>query len=493
MPKPRPLTELLEGVTEPVFADPRIQEAAITGLTCDSRGVAPGFLFAAIAGGKRDGRAFIKDALGRGAGAILAPPGTPASPDHGNIPFVLDQNPRRRYALMAAAFYGRQPKTVAAVTGTNGKTSTVTFLAHIWNRAGGPAASMGTLGVDGPGIHLPGGLTTPDPARLHAILAELAARGIDRLALEASSHGLDQYRLDGVRIAAAGFTNLSHDHLDYHGGEAAYMEAKRRLFSDLLLDGGVAVLNADAANSTAFEQAARRRGCRILTYGREGRDIRLLALDVAGDGQRLTLDIFGQRASLALPLSGAFQAANALCALGLALATDIETGAALAAMETLPAAPGRLQLVGRTAGGGAVYVDFAHTPDALAAVLGALRAGAAGALSVVFGCGGDRDKAKRPRMGAIAAGLADRVIVTDDNPRTEDAAAIRRQIMAGCPEAREIGDRARAIAAGIDGLAAGDILIIAGKGHETGQIVGDQVMPFNDTEVARALLGGGAS
>lgn len=485
------LIDLLEGLPEPVIPTADAAATTIAGLTCDSRQVRPGFLFAALPGSRADGRAFIADAVDRGAVAVLAPPGTEA-PAGGqardSIPLITDENPRRRFALMAARFYSCQPDTVAAVTGTNGKTSVVAFLRQIWTRLGYSAASLGTLGVAAPGIERPGSLTTPDPAGLHALLAELADAGVARLAMEASSHGLDQYRLDGVRIAAGAFTNLTRDHLDYHGSLQSYRAAKARLFSELVADGGVAVINADSDASGEMAAAAYARGLGVLTYGAAGSDVRVDRLQPTAEGQRLSVSVGDLAVDLTLPLVGGLQASNALCAAALAIATGEAPADALAALETLQGVPGRVERAAGLANGAAVYVDYAHTPDALAAVLKALRPHASGRLGVVFGCGGDRDAGKRPEMGRIAATLADTVIVTDDNPRTENAAAIRREILAACPEAKEIADRAEAIATAVTGLGAGDVLVVAGKGHEQGQIIGDQVRPFDDAEQVRLAV-----
>lgn len=467
-------------------------QTEIAGLTSDSRQVKPGFLFAALPGSRADGRDFIGGAIERGAVAILAPPGaddrgTAADLNRRGIPLIVDENPRRRFALMAARFFSDQPSTVAAVTGTNGKTSVVWFLRQIWAGLGHKAASLGTLGLHAPNVQISGRLTTPDPVQLHRTLARLKVTGVEYLALEASSHGLAQHRLDGVRIAAAAFTNLSRDHLDYHGSADAYLLAKARLFSDLVADDGSAVLNADAPHAADMEAIAERRGLRILTFGARGRDIRLDGIEAVGDGQRLTVTVGGETNQVLLPLVGDFQAWNALSALGLAVATGADTRAALATLETLVGVPGRLEQVARMNSGASVYVDYAHSPDALASVLRALRPQAWGKLFVVFGCGGDRDQGKRPEMGRIAAELADRVVVTDDNPRGEAPADIRRQILAACPGAIEIGERAEAIAFAISELEAGDVLVVAGKGHETGQTIGDRVLPFDDAEVARAV------
>jgi len=472
-------------------------EREILGVTCDSRSVRPGYLFAAIPGFQTDGRAFIPDALDRGAVAILAPPDTALDPGIQDIPLIVDENPRRQYALMAARFFVDQPKTIACVTGTNGKTSVATFLRQLWAGMELPCASAGTLGVELGGFSAENtpqlrhkiNLTTPDPADLHACLSELAGHGVDHFAMEASSHGLSQFRLDGVHVAAAAFTNLTRDHLDYHGGMDGYLSAKQRLFTDIVVDGGTAVINADAAYAEAFQSVAQARGLRVLSFGSGGVDLGLRGLTPDGMGQILDLEVLGKPCQVRLPLPGAFQASNALAAAGLALALEADPEIIIAGLERLNGAPGRVQFVGSHASGAAIYVDYAHTPDALGSVLRTIRPHTAGRLHVVFGCGGDRDSGKRPEMGAAAAATADVVVVTDDNPRTEDPGDIRAQTMAGCPDAMEIADRGAAIATAMSELNAGDILVIAGKGHETGQIVGDETLPFNDAEVVRAELG----
>ncbi len=461
----------------------------ITGLTADSRQVRPGFLFAALPGARVDGRAFIDEAVANGAAAVLTAPDPPLIRRNGaggSVPIVTAGNPRRGLARLAARFFGRQPETVAAVTGTNGKTSVVSFLRQLWAFAGRPAASLGTLGIDGPGVARAGSLTTPDPVALHAELARLADAGITCLAMEASSHGLDQFRLDGVRVGAAAFTNLTRDHLDYHGSLDAYRAAKRRLFADLLSEDGSAVVNADSTEGAAMAEAARARGIRVRTFGRAG-DVRVDGVVPIAGGQRLTLTVDGVRHEVPLPLVGDFQASNAVCALTLGLVTGLAADIALAGLESLQPAPGRLQKAATTQAGAPIFVDYAHTPDALANALAALRPACAGRLVVVFGCGGDRDAGKRPEMGCVAAGLADRVYVTDDNPRGEDPTAIRRAILVGCPRAVEIGDRAEAIAEAVARLEKDDVLLVAGKGHEQGQIVGERVVPFDDVAVVQAV------
>ncbi len=461
----------------------------ITGLTADSRQVQPGFLFAALPGSRADGRDYIGDAVGRGAAAVLTSPDTAkeiesTAPGGRPLAILNDANPHRRFALMAAAYFGRQPTTVAAVTGTNGKTSVVWFLRQIWAALGHAAASLGTLGVTAPGFVRAGSLTTPDPVSLHRTLAEFADQQVQRLAMEASSQGLHQYRLDGVRIAAAAFTNLSRDHLDYHGSMEAYLAAKLRLFSELIDADGAAVICADDGQADRVRQVAEARRLRVMTYGVKGRDLRIDAALPEVDGQRLTVSIEGRQRQVDLPLAGDFQALNALAAAGLAMATGGDTEFILDALARLQPVPGRLERVARVAGA-SVYVDYAHTPDALAVALRALRPLVARQLVVVFGCGGDRDAGKRPVMGNVAAAEADQVLIADDNPRTENAASIRRAILAACPGAREIGDRREAIFHAVSALRAGDVLLVAGKGHETGQIVGPTVLPFDDAAVVR--------
>jgi UDP-N-acetylmuramoyl-L-alanyl-D-glutamate--2,6-diaminopimelate ligase len=465
-------------------------EVEISGLSADSRTLEPGMLFAALAGSRSDGRRFVADALAKGAAAVLADPAFTA--EGLGVPLVLDPDPRRRLALMAARFYRRQPRCVVAVTGTSGKTSVAGFVRQLWERLGHPAASLGTLGLIAPGHDAGAGLTTPDPVCLHALLAQLAGDGVDHLALEASSHGLDQRRLDGVRILAAAFTNLSRDHFDYHGTSEKYLAAKRRLFSELLAPEGTAVLNADQPEFAGLAAVCRGRGIAVLDYGARAERLRLVARRPENDGQRLELAIDGRAHVVRTPLAGGFQAANLLAALGLAAATGADAAAAAPLLEGLEGAAGRLERIGVHPSGAPVYVDYAHKPDALAQVLDALRPHADGRLVVVFGCGGDRDPGKRPLMGEIAAAKADLVFVTDDNPRSEQPAAIRQAVMAACPGAIEIGDRRSAIRAAIGELRQGDLLVVAGKGHERGQIVGDRVLPFDDAAEVRAALASGA-
>jgi UDP-N-acetylmuramoyl-L-alanyl-D-glutamate--2,6-diaminopimelate ligase len=460
-------------------------DPVIEGVTADSRKVGPGWLFAALPGSKADGRSFIPAALAAGAAAVLAPDDVAGLP----VPTIHAGDLRRAYALAAANLWGAQPKVCVAVTGTNGKTSVATFCRQVFTRLGHKAASMGTLGVTAGAEQLtPPGLTTPDAADVAEMLATLAAKGVTHLALEASSHGVDQRRLDGVQLTAAGFLNLTQDHLDYHGTMGVYRAAKLRLFEDLLPRGRTAVLNADSDAYDAFAAAAVAAGQTVLSVGEAGQGIKLLDRTLLPHGQHLKLQVAGRRYDVALPLAGAFQASNALVAAGLCIAAGEDAEAVLDALEHIEGAPGRLQRVGAGPRGGEAYVDYAHTPDGLETVLSALRPHTQGRLIVVFGAGGDRDRAKRPMMGEIAARLADVAIVTDDNPRSEDPAAIRAAILAAAPGAIEEGDRRAAIRAGAALLANGDVLVVAGKGHEQGQLVAGVTHPFDDVaEVSAAL------
>ncbi len=459
----------------------------VTGMTADSRAVRPGMLYAALPGARVDGRSFIADAVARGAVAVLAPSGTAWPAGVPPRPLILDAEPRRALARLAALRSGAQPERVVAVTGTNGKTSTAEFLRQILADAGIEAASLGTLGLIARNSQGSPGLTTPDPVALAETLAALARDGVRAVALEASSHGLDQFRLDGVRLAAAGFSNLTRDHLDYHETMDAYRAAKLRLFDALLPRGAPAVASTalEPGTMAALRGIAARRGLVLHRIGEAGDLLRLLRAVPQPGGQVLEVEAGGVRRELFLPLPGRFQADNALLAAGLAIATG--TADALDRLSTLRGVRGRMELAATLPNGAAVYVDYAHTPDALDRLLAALRPHTAGRLHVVFGAGGDRDAGKRPLMGAAARG-ADRAIVTDDNPRGEDPATIRRAVLAALPGAVEIGDRAAAIAAAMDGLAPGDVLVVAGKGHEQGQTVGNTVLPFDDAATVRGLL-----
>ncbi|HKO71351.1 MAG TPA: UDP-N-acetylmuramoyl-L-alanyl-D-glutamate--2,6-diaminopimelate ligase [Bradyrhizobium sp.] len=468
--------------------DPRAQAIEVSGIAVDSRAVKPGDLFFALAGSKTDGARFIDQAIASGASAIAGD----RSPERTcSMPFVVTPNPRRALALAAAKFYPRQPATIAAVTGTSGKTSVAAFTRQIWQRLGLESASIGTIGLVSPKRTIYGSLTTPDPIALHRQLDEIAREGVTHLALEASSHGLDQYRLDGVRVAAGGFTNLSRDHMDYHPDVKHYLDAKLRLFRDLVAADGAAVISADHDYSQAVMDAARTRGLRMVTVGRAGNGgaegIRLLEAEIDELAQKLTLEHRGRRRAVQLPMVGEFQIENALVAAGLAISTGSEPDAVFAQLEFLEGAKGRLERVAER-NGALIFIDYAHKPDALAKALQALRPYARRRLVVVFGAGGDRDAGKRPLMGAIAAENADRIIVTDDNPRSENPASIRAAILKSANGAQEIADRAEAIRYAVGSLEDGDVLLIAGKGHETGQIIGDRTLPFSDHEAVAAAL-----
>ncbi len=466
--------------------EPRHADLDIGGVTADSRTVKKGDLFAAIAGGKTDGLRFVGPAIVGGAVAILAERRLDA-PLSGAVAFVRVGNARRALALIAAKFYPRQPRTIAAVTGTSGKTSVAAFTRQIWTALGYRAASIGTIGIVSPRGETYAALTTPDAVALHRSLDALVGEGVTHLAIEASSHGLDQYRLDGLRLAAGAFTNITRDHLDYHESFEAYLAAKLRLFEALLEPGRAAIIDVDHEHADAVMAAAKARGLSIMSVGRKGAGIRLVESVRDGFSQTLLVEYGGENFRLHLPLLGEFQVENALVAAGIAIATGSDPAAVFPALEHLKGAKGRLELVGLSRGA-PVFIDYAHKPDALAKALDALRPAATGRLVVVFGAGGDRDRGKRPLMGAVAVAKADRVIVTDDNPRSEDAAAIRAAIMATARGAIEIGDRREAIRSAIADLRAGDVLLIAGKGHETGQIIGDRVMPFSDHEAVAAAL-----
>jgi UDP-N-acetylmuramoyl-L-alanyl-D-glutamate--2,6-diaminopimelate ligase len=474
--------------SDEAIIDPQAGETVVTGLAMDSRAVKAGDLFFALAGSKTDGARFVDAAIASGAAGVV---GDHSPPDALSVPFIVTKNPRRALSLAAARFYSRQPRIIAAVTGTSGKTSVAAFTRQIWQRLGHVSASIGTIGLVSPKRTVYGSLTTPDPIALHRQLDEIAGEGVTHLAFEASSHGLDQYRLDGVRISAGGFTNLSRDHMDYHPDIAHYLAAKLRLFRELIPPGGGAVISADHDCSQQVIEAARGRGLHIVSVGAKadagGESIRLLEASIDGFAQRILLEHRGKKIPLRLPLVGRFQIENALVSAGLAIATGSDPGAVFASLEHLEGAKGRLERVGDR-NGAPIFVDYAHKPDALAKALQALRPYAKRRLVVVFGAGGDRDTGKRPLMGAIAAEHADAVIVTDDNPRSEDPDSIRAAILSSASGARDIGDRATAIRAAIEGLEQGDALLIAGKGHETGQIIGERTLPFSDHEAVKAAL-----
>jgi UDP-N-acetylmuramoyl-L-alanyl-D-glutamate--2,6-diaminopimelate ligase len=480
------MIKLKDLLTVDALSDARFDAVVVGGITADSRTVKPGDLFVAIAGSKDDGLRFVAPAVAAGAAAVMAERVAPAPlPSH--VAFVRVSDARRALALAASRFHPWQPETIAAVTGTSGKTSVAAFTRQIWEATGEAAASIGTIGLVAPAREVYGSLTTPDPVALHRSLDDLAREGVTHLAMEASSHGLDQRRLDGVRIAAGAFTNISRDHLDYHPSLEAYLAAKLRLF-ELVQPRGAAVIDVDHEHADVVVATARQRRLRLLTVGRKGEGIRLNDVAVEGFAQKLTVTYAGDTYAVHLPLPGAFQVENALVAAGLAIATGSAPQAVFEVLSLLRGAKGRLDLAGEK-NGAPIFVDYAHKPDALAKALDALRPYASGRLVVVFGCGGDRDAGKRPIMGEIASAKADRVIVTDDNPRSEEPSAIRAAILKASPGAIEIGDRREAIASAIDDLRHGDVLLIAGKGHETGQIVGKQTLPFSDHDAVAAALG----
>ena len=463
--------------------DRALASRAIAGLAFDSRKTAPGDVFFALAGAKDDGLKHVGEAVAKGAAAIVAERWAETL----SAAFIRVADARAALAHAAARFYPRQPETVVAVTGTSGKTSVVAFTRQIWRALGQEAASIGTIGVVSRPLTVYGSLTTPDPIALHELLDRLVASGVTHLAIEASSHGLDQKRLDGVRFAAGAFTNLTRDHMDYHATVEDYLEAKLRLFRDLLPDGAPAVIDADSAIAPRVIAAARARGLEAITVGVKGETIRLESAARDGLSSVLDLQFRGRRRRVNFPLAGDFQISNALVAAALCISTGSAPDAVFSALQTLEGAAGRLERIGDVRGA-SVFVDYAHKPDALEKAIAALKPFVRGRLILVFGCGGDRDPGKRPIMGEIATRNADVTIVTDDNPRSENPASIRAQILATAPSAIEIGDRAAAIRAGVAMLADGDALLIAGKGHETGQIIGDKTLPFSDADEARTAL-----
>ena len=457
------------------------QGAIITGFAIDHRKVAPGTIFGAFEGARVNGEDYIAAAVQAGAIAVVA---RPEAVVEGAV-HIADRNPRARFANLAAQFFAPFPPVTAAVTGTNGKTSIVEMTRQLWRMAGFHAASIGTLGVTTADERVSTGLTTPDIVTFLSNVAGLAREGVTHLAFEASSHGLSQYRTEGLPVRAAAFTNLSRDHLDYHGDMATYFTAKMRLFAEVLADDGTAVVWADDPHAPQVEDLARMRGNRLITVGEHGQTLRLVGRTPSLLGQTLEIEAEGKVHTVRLPLIGAYQAANALTAAGLVITTGGDVGATLANCARLQPVRGRLERAVIAANGAPVYVDYAHTPDALEAAIAALKPHTDGRLILVFGAGGDRDPGKRELMGQVAAAGADVAIVTDDNPRTEDPAEIRRAILKGAPDATEIGDRRAAIAAAIGMAEAHDIVLIAGKGHEQGQLVGEMVLPFDDVAVAR--------
>ncbi len=458
-------------------------EQTVRGLTLDSRKVEPGFVFAALPGVKVHGRDFIPKALTAGASVILTD-----EPVEAPVPVIAVPEPAALLARMAARFYPRQPEHIVAITGTNGKSSTVEFLRQIWAGAGIEAACLGTLGVTrGNSVEVTG-YTTPDAVALQAALDRLAGEGVTHLGMEASSHGLKQHRMDGVRLQVGAFTNLTQDHLDYHPDFADYFASKLKLFTERLPADGRAVINVDSEWGGKMAASARERGLEVLTMGWRGSDLAIREITPRAASQSVIFAWKGREHALDIPLVGEFQILNALGAAAIALSDGVAEASVLDTLKGLAGVPGRLEKVGETAAGAPVLVDYAHTPDGLDKLLRAARPHTRGRVIVIFGCGGDRDASKRAKMGVIAANQADHVIVTDDNPRSEDPAAIRKAVLKGCPRAEEIADRAEAIRHGVAMLKAGDCLLIAGKGHETGQTVGDIVHPFDDREQGRAAL-----
>lgn len=462
--------------------------ARVSGITLDSRAVRPGHLFAALPGSRVHGGAFIATALAQGAAAVLtdAEGARLAAADlaAGSAALVVAEDAREALSRAAALWFGAQPRVMVAVTGTNGKTSVATFTRQIWQALGHAAINIGTTGIEGAWV-APSAHTTPDAVTLHHVLAEAAAAGVTHAAMEASSHGLDQRRMDGVRLTAAGFTNLTQDHLDYHGTMQAYFEAKAGLFDRLLPPEGVAVINTSGAMGPQMADRAADRGLTVLTVGRAANaDLRLIATRPHATGQEVRFSWQGRQVQVELDLIGSFQAENVAVAAGLAIACGEDPDRVLSVLPQLRGVRGRMQLAATRANGAPVFVDYAHTPDAIETALKALRPHVMGRILIVFGAGGDRDRTKRPLMGKAAADHADVLYVTDDNPRTEVPAAIRAEILQACPEANEVGDRAEAILRAVDQLLPGDALLIAGKGHETGQIIGRDVYPFDDVEQA---------
>ncbi|MBC6402657.1 MAG: UDP-N-acetylmuramoyl-L-alanyl-D-glutamate--2,6-diaminopimelate ligase [Hyphomonadaceae bacterium] len=460
------------------------EDVEITGMTCDSRAVRAGHMFAAMPGEVTDGRKFIASAIENGASAILLAESQP----HMSVPFVTHRNPRRFYSELASRLCAGQPETLVAVTGTNGKSSTVEFLRQIWACAGKQAACLGTLGVRSPSGYRPLDHTTPDAVALHKTLSMLAKQGVTHAAMEASSHGLKQHRMDAVKVTAAGFSNLTRDHFDYHLNMEDYFNAKARLFTELIPAKAPVVINVNDEYGRRLAGICKARGQQVMCIGWCGEHIRINEVMPGAAGQTMDLVVEGKRFKVTLPLVGEYQVLNVVGALGLAQVTGVDLETGLAALEQLTGVAGRLEEAGKTKDGAPIFVDFAHTEDGIGKLLHSVRPHAMGRLVIVFGCGGDRDPDKRAKMGIMAARLADHVIVTDDNPRSEDPAAIRAAVMEGCPDADEIGDRAEAIRAGIAMLKTKDWLVIAGKGHERGQIVGDRIIPFSDVEQVRIAL-----
>lgn len=471
------------------------EDKQIKGLSLDSRTVERDYVYIAISGVQSDGAQFIGQAIKNGACAIVAESSVKRADVPENVTLVTVENARAALSFAASRFYPRQPQQVAAITGTSGKTSTVQFTSQLWALAGHKAASLGTLGLIAPETKHYYGLTTPDSITMHKMIDKICGQGVTHLAMEASSHGVELNRLDALNVNVAAFTNLSRDHLDYHETMEKYLDAKLRLFTDLLSADGTAVLNADIDEYEKIAAVCKKRGIKILSYGKKGEDIRLISFAPEANGQRMIVEVMGKTHEFILPVIGSFQVENSMCALALTIASGEDPDTMVDHMTRLNGVPGRLEYIGKSKAGGSVFVDYAHKPSALDNVLTALRphVEAVGAkLHVIVGCGGDRDKGKRPIMAKLSQDLADYVIITDDNPRTEDPSTIRAEMMAGCnkedPNLREIGDRATAIQEAVKALGKDDVLVIAGKGHEDGQLIGDKVLPFNDATEARKAI-----
>jgi len=474
------LTDLFPGAIIP-----ELENKQVKGLSADSRDIKEGYVFAALSGVVAEGATYIKDAVANGAVAIVID--NSFDPIDCPVHCYQSENPRLALAKIASKYYARTPENIVAVTGTNGKTSVAHFIRLIWQSLGLNAASLGTLGIVSSKNISPLSYTTPDPVLLHKSLSDMALNGVTHAVIEASSHGLDQFRLDAVKVKVAGFTNLSRDHLDYHTTFETYLNAKLGLINRVVERDGCVVLNADSDAYTDFNKAAQDRNLRVLSYGYAGQDIKLISVKSHHAGQAVEISVGEKKYAIDLPLVGEFQVLNILCAIGMVMSSGIEADNVIKALDGIENVPGRLEKVADLTSGASVYVDFAHTPDALETVLNSLRPHTSAHIHVVIGCGGDRDKGKRPIMGEIAGRLADSVYVTDDNPRTENAASIRKQVIEGCSRALEIGDRRNAIQAAMKAAKTGDVVLVAGKGHESGQIVGSKVIPFNDNAVVKEI------
>jgi UDP-N-acetylmuramoyl-L-alanyl-D-glutamate--2,6-diaminopimelate ligase len=485
------LKELLSGYACKNMLSVEFLDTEVLGITSDSREVEPGFIFAALLGDNVNGYDFIMDAVNAGAVAVVTSNNTPSKiKTNSSVCFIPDPNPRKRYSKMVGKFYKPQPQHVVAVTGTNGKSSVAEFTRQIWQICDRPAASIGTLGLVAPWGSERGYLTTPDPIKLHKALVKLNKGGIEHVIIEASSHGLSQFRLDGIDVGIAAFTNLSRDHLDYHKTMENYFNAKHRLFTEILNPDGVAVINSDDKMAIEISKMLKKRNINLIDFGKNANNIILENIEIMPDGQKISVSVFGQTCDVMLPLLGNFQSMNVLCALAIAIAGGLDPEEATRSLSKLKGVKGRMELAACMANGSRIFVDYAHTPDALENVLNSLRAHTKNKLKIVFGCGGNRDHGKRPKMGKIAAQLADEVIITDDNPRYENAAQIRAQIKSVSPGAIEIADRLDAIATAVKSLSTGDLLVIAGKGHEKGQLIDGVELPFDDIEAVRSVVRG---